>query len=76
MGAQEDALWQIDSEENGMEKAYCCFATNAKDFARMGKLYKDHGKWNGIQLLDSAFIAKAHGLVLTIVQNMVMAGGL
>lgn len=59
MGAMEDALWQIDSKENGMEKAYCCFATNAKDFARMGKLYKDHGKWNGKQLLDSAFIAKS-----------------
>ena len=59
MGAVEDALWQLDSKENGMEKAYCCFATNAKDFARMGKLYKDHGKWNGEQLLDSAFIAKS-----------------
>jgi len=59
MGAVEDALWQVDSKENGMEKAYCCFATNAKDFARMGKLYKDHGKWNGEQLLDSAFIAKS-----------------
>jgi CubicO group peptidase (beta-lactamase class C family) len=57
MGAKEDALWQLDSEENGMEKAYCCFATNAKDFARMGKLYKDYGDWNGTQLLDSAFIA-------------------
>lgn len=59
MGAVEDALWQVDSKENGTEKAYCCFATNAKDFARMGKLYKDHGKWNGEQLLDSVFIAKS-----------------
>ena len=59
MGAEETALWQLDSEENGMEKAYCCFASNAKDFARMGKLYKDHGRWNGEQLLDSAFIAKS-----------------
>lgn len=57
MGAKEDALWQLDSDKNGMEKAYCCFATNAKDFARMGKLYKNHGQWNGQQLLDSAFIA-------------------
>lgn len=57
MGAKEDALWQLDSAENGMEKAYCCFATNAKDFARMGKLYKDYGQWNGEQLLDSSFIA-------------------
>ena len=59
MGAEETALWQLDSEESGMEKAYCCFASNAKDFARMGKLYKDHGRWNGEQLLDSAFIAKS-----------------
>ncbi|MDB2702020.1 beta-lactamase family protein [Flavobacteriaceae bacterium] len=57
MGAKEDALWQLDSEENGMEKAYCCFASNARDFARMGKLYKDYGEWDGTQLLDSAFIA-------------------
>ena len=56
-GAKETALWQIDSEKNGMEKAYCCFASNAKDFARMGKLYKDFGQWNGEQLLDSTFIA-------------------
>ena len=42
-----------------MVKAYCCIASNAKDFARLGKLYKDHGKWNGKQVLDSAFIAKS-----------------
>lgn len=59
IGAKETALWQIDSEKNGMEKAYCCFASNAKDFARMGKLYKDFGQWNGEQLLDSTFIAKS-----------------
>ena len=42
-----------------MVKAYCCIATNAKDFARFGKLYKDHGKWNGKQILDSTFVAKS-----------------
>ena len=57
MGAKEDALWQLDSKKNGLEKAYCCFATNAKDFARMGKLYKDYGQWEGQQLLDSSFVA-------------------
>jgi CubicO group peptidase (beta-lactamase class C family) len=59
LGAENDAFWQIDSEEQGLEKAYCCVASNARDFARFGKLYKDHGKWNGEQLLDSAFIAKS-----------------
>ncbi|SDB62510.1 CubicO group peptidase, beta-lactamase class C family [Flavobacteriaceae bacterium MAR_2010_188] len=59
MGAEHEALWQIDSEEGQLEKAYCCVASNARDFARFGKLYKDYGKWNGKQLLDSAFIAKS-----------------
>jgi len=59
LGAEQDALWQIDSEKNGMVKAYCCFASNARDFARFGKLYKDHGKWQNQQLLDSAFVAKS-----------------
>ena len=59
MGFENEALWQLDSEESGMEKAYCCFASNAKDFARFGKLYKNNGKWNNEILLDSAFINKA-----------------
>jgi len=57
--SENEALWQIDSEANDMVKAYCCIATNAKDFARFGKLYKDHGKWNGKQILDSTFVAKS-----------------
>jgi predicted ribosomally synthesized peptide with SipW-like signal peptide len=57
MGAEHIALWQLDSRDNGMEKAYCCLATNARDFARFGKLYKNHGRWNGTQLLDSTFVA-------------------
>ncbi len=59
MGMKNDALWQLDSEESGMEKAYCCIASNAQDFARFGKLFKDHGQWNGEQLLDSSFVATA-----------------
>ena len=59
LGCENEALWQIDSKNDGMEKAYCCVASNARDFARFGKLYKDHGKWNGAQLLDSAFVAKS-----------------
>jgi CubicO group peptidase (beta-lactamase class C family) len=59
MGAEQESLWQVDSVENGSEKAYCCIASNARDFARIAKLYKDHGKWNGETLLDSTFIAKS-----------------
>lgn len=56
MGAENLALWQIDSKESGMEKAYCCIAATARDFARFGKLYIDKGKWGDTQILDSSFV--------------------
>lgn len=59
LGSENQTLWQLDSDAQDLVKAYCCIASNAKDFARLGKLYKDHGKWNGQQVLDSAFIAKS-----------------
>ena len=46
IGAEDPAYWSLD-HENGIEKSYCCFYSNARDFARIGKLYLDSGKWNG-----------------------------
>ncbi|AUS05254.1 serine hydrolase domain-containing protein [Pseudotamlana carrageenivorans] len=59
MGATDDALWQVDDSENRLAKAFCCISSNARDFARFGKLYKDYGKWEGQQLLDSAYVVKS-----------------
>ncbi len=59
LGSSEDALWQLDDKDHRLAKAFCCISSNAKDFARFGKLYKDFGKWNGKQLLDSSFVAKS-----------------
>lgn len=57
MGAVQPGLWQLDDSEHQLAKTFCCIASNARDFARFGKLYKDHGRWNGKQLLDSTFVA-------------------
>lgn len=57
MGANHDAQWNLD--DNGNEKAFCCFMSNARDFARYAKLYRDNGKWNGIQLVDSEYVANS-----------------
>jgi CubicO group peptidase (beta-lactamase class C family) len=58
MGAEHDALWSLDKKD-GMEKAYCCFNSNARDFARLGQLVLNQGNWNGKQLIDSAYINAA-----------------
>lgn len=54
VGAKNTALWSLD-HENGMEKAYCCFNSNARDFARLGKLFLNSGKWNGNQIISSDY---------------------
>ena len=56
MGMEQDALWQLDDKDNRLAKTYCCIASNARDFARFGKLYKNQGLWNGTQLIDKDFI--------------------
>lgn len=59
MGMNDEALWQLDSESSGMEKAYCCISSNARNFAKFGKLLINDGEWNDRQLLDSSFVATA-----------------
>jgi len=58
IGARYDALWCLDSED-GMEKAYCCFNSNARDFARFGQLVLNKGKWNDNQIISEAYLKEA-----------------
>ncbi len=55
LGMEHEAIWQLDSEESGMEKAYCCIASNARDFARFGMLFKNKGMFAGKQILPAEF---------------------
>ncbi len=54
MGAEHPALWSMD-KKGGNEKAYCCFNSNTRDFARIGKLMLDSGKWKGNAIIDSGY---------------------
>ena len=58
MGAEHAAEWHLDSRD-GREHAFCCFNSNARDFARYGQLMLRMGNWNGRQLLDTAFVEEA-----------------
>jgi CubicO group peptidase (beta-lactamase class C family) len=65
MGARLPALWSVDHKD-GLEKAFCCFNSNARDFARFGELYLDSGRWHGKQLVSQAYAlqsVKIAGLV-------------
>ncbi|MES2285762.1 MAG: serine hydrolase [Bacteroidota bacterium] len=55
IGAKNGALWSLD-HEGGMEKTYCCFNSNARDFGRIGELFLDSGKWNGNQVISKEYV--------------------
>jgi CubicO group peptidase (beta-lactamase class C family) len=58
MGAKHPALWNTDVVR-GDEKGFCCINSNARDFARLGKLYLHKGNWNGLQILDKNYVKSA-----------------
>ena len=58
LGAEHDALWYLDKKE-GMEKSYCCFSSNARDFARIGQMVLDSGRYNGKQIISYTYLAQA-----------------
>ncbi|HWB62421.1 MAG TPA: serine hydrolase [Chitinophagales bacterium] len=55
--AERNAKWHTD--DKGTELAYCCFNSDARDFARFGKMMLHSGNWNGTQILDSSFVQLA-----------------
>lgn len=55
LGMNDNALWHLD-DEGGIELAYCCISTNARNYAKLGQMMLQNGQWNGQSLLDPDFI--------------------
>lgn len=50
IGMESDGYWSLDSK-GGNEKAFCCVYSTARDFAKLGKLLLDTGKYEGQQII-------------------------
>lgn len=55
IGAEHNALWSLDKKD-GIEKAYCCFNSNARDFARIGRLVLNLGIWEGDTIISKRYL--------------------
>jgi CubicO group peptidase (beta-lactamase class C family) len=55
-----DSSWSLDRprDQGGLEMAYCCVHTNARDLARIGQLLLQDGQWNGHDLLPAGFVRR------------------
>ena len=58
IGAKNNALWTLD-KENGVEKAYCCFYSNARDYARIGQLLLNKGLWKNERIVSEKYLKEA-----------------
>jgi CubicO group peptidase (beta-lactamase class C family) len=55
LNAEIPALWSLDRRE-GTEKAFCCFNSTPRDFARIGNLVLNKGEFKGRSLISPKFI--------------------
>ncbi len=54
LGMEDDAHWLTDSE--GMEMAFGGLTATARDFAKLGELFRLKGRWNGSQIVPEAWV--------------------
>ena len=49
---EHDATWNVDSKKRKREFASAGLNATARDFAKLGQLYLNKGKWKGQQIID------------------------
>ncbi len=56
LGMEQNADWTTD--ENGMEKTFCCIQSNARDYAKIGQLMLNKGKVDTLQIINPNYLTK------------------
>ena len=56
LNMNDDALWHTDDSD--LELVFCCLNTNARNYAKLGLLMLNQGKWNNTQVIPADFINK------------------
>ncbi|CAA7194017.1 serine hydrolase domain-containing protein [Chryseobacterium potabilaquae] len=59
LGMEFDASWSLDRKKDGMEKTFCCVNARARDFAKIGRLYLNKGKWEGKQIVSEDWVTQS-----------------
>jgi len=55
LGMESDAYWLVDSSK--MEMAFGGLNATARDYAKLGELYRNGGVWNGQQIVPADWVA-------------------
>lgn len=52
IGAESDAFWSMD-RKGEVEKAFCCFYSTTRDYAKFGAMLLNNGSYNGKKIINS-----------------------
>ncbi|WP_312769351.1 serine hydrolase [Epilithonimonas sp.] len=56
LGMEQNATWTTDGL--GIEKSFCCIQSNARDFAKIGSLILNRGRFGNIPLINEDFVSR------------------
>jgi CubicO group peptidase (beta-lactamase class C family) len=56
LGAEHDASWNVDSKKRKLEFISAGLNAVPRDFAKLGQLYLNYGKWQGKQIIDEDWV--------------------
>jgi CubicO group peptidase (beta-lactamase class C family) len=62
LGMEFDGAWCLDSSQNGFEKMEAGLNARAIDYAKLGQLFLNGGRWNGRQIVSAEWVALASGI--------------
>ncbi len=63
LGMEHPAVWLTDDQS--MERTFCCIHATARDFAKIGRLYLRQGLWDDKQIVSKDWIEKTTQLDTT-----------
>jgi len=55
LGFESESYWLVDGV--GMEMAFAGLNLTARDFVKLGELYRNHGLWDGKQVIPPAWVS-------------------
>jgi CubicO group peptidase (beta-lactamase class C family) len=59
LGMEYDGSWSIDHAPDGLEKTRCCLTATARDFAKIGVLFLNKGRWDGRRIVSEAWVTES-----------------
>jgi CubicO group peptidase (beta-lactamase class C family) len=54
-----DASWSLDRKKDGLEKTFCCINARARDYAKIGRLYLNKGRWKDQQIVPEEWVSQS-----------------